>query len=71
MIEKTIKKYKEKEKRNEAKKLQTEMNLPKIPKISQSLIKALYKYKIGDECGLRIRFISEYLNGLEALKRNG
>jgi hypothetical protein len=37
----TKKAYKDKEKRNDAKKLQTEMDLPKIPKISQSLIKAL------------------------------
>lgn len=58
----TKKAYKEKEKRNEAKKLQTEMLLPKIPKISQSLIKALYKYKIGDECGLRIQ--ANYIDGV-------
>ena len=46
--------YKEKEKRNEAKKKQTQLPLPSIPKISQSLIKSLYKYKMGEECGLKI-----------------
>lgn len=57
----TKKAYKIKEKRNDAKKLQIEMNLPKIPKISQSLIKALYKYKMGDACGLRIQ--AKYIDG--------
>ena len=45
----TKKQYKEKEKRNEAKKLQTELPLPKIPKLSQSLVKSLYNYKIGNK----------------------
>jgi hypothetical protein len=46
--------YKEKEKRNKEKKKQTKLPLPSIPKISQSLIKSLYKYKMDDECGLKI-----------------
>lgn len=54
--------YVEKEKRNEMKKNQTELELPKIPKISQSLIKALYKYKLGEECGLRIQ--ASYIEGV-------
>lgn len=57
----TKKQYKEKEKRNEAKKLQTELPLPKIPKLSQSLVKSLYNYKIGKECGLKIE--ASYING--------
>ena len=56
----TKKAYKEKEKRNEAKKQQTELILPKIPKLSQSLIKQLYKYKMKEECGLRIE--ASYIN---------
>jgi hypothetical protein len=36
--------------------------LPKIPKISQSLVKALFKYKMGDECGLRIH--AQYIEGI-------
>jgi len=47
--------YKEKEKRNKEKKKQTELNLPSIPKISQSLIKSLYKYKMDEECGIKIQ----------------
>jgi hypothetical protein len=53
--------FKEKEKRNDLKKTQTELELPKIPKISQSLIKALYKYKMGEECGLKIH--ASYIEG--------
>ena len=51
----TKKAFQEKAKRNEAKKKQTELDLPKIPKLSQSLVKALYKYKMQEECGLRIK----------------
>ena len=58
----TKKAFKEKEKRNEAKKTQTELILPKIPKLSQSLIKALFKYKSGNECGLRIQ--ASYIDGV-------
>lgn len=58
----TKKQFKEKEKRNEAKKLQTELNLPKIPKLSQSLVKSLFKYKQGEECGLRIEKM--YIEGV-------
>lgn len=58
----TKKAYKEKEKRNEAKKSQTELTLPKIPKLSQSLVKALYKYKLGEECGTRIQ--ASYIDGI-------
>lgn len=58
----TKKAFKEKEKRNEAKKSQTELNLPKIPKLSQSLVKSLYKYKVGEECGLRIK--ASYIDGI-------
>jgi hypothetical protein len=54
--------YKDIEKRNEAKKLQTELLLPKIPKISQSLIKALHKYKMEEECGLKIH--ASYVEGI-------
>jgi hypothetical protein len=50
----TKKAFKEKEKRNEAKKSQTELILPQIPKLSHSLVKALYKYLLKEECGLRI-----------------
>lgn len=57
----TKKQYKEKEKRNEAKKKQTELALPKIPKLSQSLVKSLFKYKNDEECGLRIE--AQYING--------
>jgi len=46
--------YIEKEKKNKEKKKQTKLELPSIPKISQSLIKALYKYKMDEECGLVI-----------------
>lgn len=46
--------YKQKEKRNEAKKRQTALDLPSIPKLSQSLIKSLFKYKMDEECGLLI-----------------
>ena len=52
--------YKEKEKRNKAKKKQTTLVLPSIPKLSQSLIKSLYKYKLGEECGLLIE--ASYFN---------
>jgi len=52
--------YKEKEKRNKEKKKQTELALPSIPKISQSLSKSLYKYKMGKECGIKIQEI--YIN---------
>ena len=58
----TKKAFKEKEKRNEAKKSQTELILPKIPKLSQSLVKALYKYKLKEECGLRIH--ASYIDGM-------
>lgn len=54
--------FKEKEKRNNLKKTQTELELPKIPKISQSLVKSLYKYKMGEECGLRIH--AQYIDGM-------
>ena len=57
----TKKQYKEKEKRNEAKKKQTELALPKIPKLSQSLVKSLFKYKNDEECGLKIE--AQYING--------
>ena len=63
MAQMTKKAYKEKEKRNKAKKSQTELNLPKIPKLSQSLIKQLYKYKMQDECGLKIE--AQYINGVQ------
>lgn len=54
--------YKEKEARNNLKKTQTELDLPKTPKISQSLVKSLYRYKIGDECGLKIH--ASYIDGV-------
>ena len=47
--------YKEKEKRNERKKQQVKLNLPSIPKISQSLIKSLFKYRMNEECGFKIQ----------------
>lgn len=63
MIKKLTKKqYKEKEKKNKAKKTQIELALPKIPKLSQSLVKSLYNYKIGEECGLKIE--ASYVNGI-------
>jgi hypothetical protein len=47
--------YKEKEKRNELKKAQSKLDLNNItPKLSQSLVKELYKYKLKEECGLRV-----------------
>ena len=52
--------YKEKEKRNKEKKKQTQLDLPSIPKLSQSLCKALYKYKMGAECGILIE--ESYIN---------
>ena len=58
----TKQQYKQKEKRNEAKKKQTELALPKIPKVSQSLVKALYNYKIDKECGLKIE--ASYFEGV-------
>lgn len=58
----TKKAYAQIEKRNEAKKKQTELVLPKIPKLSQSLVKALYKYKMKEECGLRIH--ASYIDGI-------
>ena len=54
--------FKEKEVRNNLKKTQTELDLPKIPKISQSLVKSLYKYKMGDECGIKIH--ASYIDGV-------
>jgi hypothetical protein len=57
----TKKAFKEKEKRNREKKKQTELNLPKIPKISQSFVKSLYKYKQKEECGLKIQ--AQYVEG--------
>jgi len=54
--------YKEKEKRNNLKKTQSELDLNNIsPKISDLLVKDLYKYKLQEECGLRIesRFITK------------
>lgn len=58
----TKKQFKEKEKRNEAKKQQIELALPKIPKLSQSLVKALYNYKTHKECGLKIE--KQYVEGV-------
>lgn len=58
----TKKAYAQIEKRNEAKKKQTELVLPKIPKLSQSLVKSLYKYKMKEECGLRIH--ASYIDGI-------
>jgi CRISPR/Cas system-associated exonuclease Cas4 (RecB family) len=47
--------YKEKEKRNELKKAQSTLDLNNItPKISQSLVIDLFKYKLKEECGLRV-----------------
>jgi hypothetical protein len=47
--------YKEKEKRNELKKAQVVLDLNNItPKLSPPLVKELYKYKIKEECGLRV-----------------
>lgn len=63
MTQLTKKAYKEKEKRNEAKKNQTELDLPKIPKLSEELIKELHKYKLQKECGLRIE--AKYINGVK------
>jgi len=56
MIQKIPKKaYKEKEKRNELKKAQSVLDLNNVtPKLSTSLVKELYKYKLMEECGLRI-----------------
>ena len=51
----TKQQYKQKEKRNEAKKKQTELALPKIPKLSQSLVKALYNYKIDKQYVLSLQ----------------
>jgi hypothetical protein len=58
----TKKQFKEKEKRNAAKLLQTELLLPKIPKLSQSLVKTLFKYKLGEECGIRVEQM--YIEGV-------
>ena len=63
----TKKQFKEKEqrlaKKKEAKKNVQELDLviPRIPKISQSLIKALAKYRNDEECGLIIDHI--YIKG--------
>ena len=47
--------YKEKEKRNNLKKAQATLELNNVtPKLSQSLVKELYKYKLKEECGLRV-----------------
>ena len=47
--------HKEKEKRNKAKKAQAILDLNNItPKLSQSLVKELYRYKLKEECGLRV-----------------
>ena len=54
--------YKEKEKRNELKKQQTTLDLPSIPKLSQSLVKSLFKYKMDNECGLFIEAL--YFNNI-------
>ena len=62
MTKLTKKAYAYNEKRNKAKKQQTELALPKIPKLSQSLVKALYKYKLKEECGLRIK--ASYIDGI-------
>ena len=60
--------YKEKEKRNEEKNKQTQLPLPSIPKISQSLIKSLYKYKMGEECGLKIH--ASYIDKVNITQTN-
>ena len=52
--------YQEKEKRNKARKKQTILNLPSIPKISEELMQDLYDYKLGNQCGLFIE--SKYFN---------
>jgi hypothetical protein len=47
--------YKQKEKRNNLKKAQATLELNNVaPKLSQSLVKELYKYKLKEECGLRV-----------------
>jgi hypothetical protein len=47
--------YKQKEKINNLKKAQATLDLNNVtPKLSQSLVKELYKYKLKEECGLRI-----------------
>ena len=46
--------YKENSKRNEARKLQSELLLPKIPKISLELVYWLHKYKTNKECGIKL-----------------
>ncbi len=46
--------YQEKEKRNEALKKQTTLDLPAIPKLSESLVQDLFDYKKDMQCGLYI-----------------
>ena len=58
----TKKQFKDKEKKNEAKKQQTELALPKIPKLSDNLVKSLFAYKNDEECGLKIE--ASYINGI-------
>tara|TARA_R110000824_G_scaffold32247_3_gene104266 strand:+ start:148 stop:990 length:843 start_codon:yes stop_codon:yes gene_type:complete len=52
--------YQDKEKRNKAKKKQTILDLPSIPKLSEYLMQDLFDYKLNKCCG---KYISErYIN---------
>ena len=48
--------YREKEKRNKAKKSQTKLPLPSIPKLSEDIMQDLFDYKSGKQCGLYIDY---------------
>lgn len=46
--------YEENSKRNKARKLQSELLLPKIPKIGLELVYWLHNYKTNKECGIKL-----------------
>ena len=52
--------YSENSKRNEARKLQSELLLPKIPKVSLELVYWLHNYKNNKECGIKLE--SKFFN---------
>ena len=54
--------YLENSKRNEARKLQSELPLPKIPKISVELTEWLHNYKLNKECGIKLK--EKFFNGV-------
>jgi hypothetical protein len=64
--------YKEKEKRNELKKAQSTLELDNLtPKLSFSLIKDLFRYKLKQKCGLLIEaeYVSKTIDSLSDIEK--